>query len=189
MLSTPGARLIALDTETTGFGNAALLSFYAVEFDLETGKTSKELELAFNPGFHIPEKITEITGITDEMVKDLPRITEDHLREIGKFIYGAEVWIHNKSFDEGILNRHMEIFDLKDIGDMCDVKCSMRLARELGHKKCSLDALCEKYNISLSERSVHGAKVDAMLLKELVVRMHRLHTYMQSFESGKVISH
>ena len=167
-------RVIALDTETTGFAtNAAILSFYAVEFDMETGACGEELELDFNPGFPIEAKITEITGITDEMAKKHPMMTAEHIVKIVCFLKDSEVWIHNKSFDERIISHHLERFNQQPLQEIADLRCSMRLAKENNHTRAKLDDLCQHFGIDLSVRSKHGAKVDTMLLKDVVVKMKK----------------
>lgn len=172
MTTTPSRR-IALDTETTGFGHsAALLSFFAVEFDLHTGKPGRELGFDFNPGVSIPWRITEITGITNAMVAGCPRLSRNHCLDIAAFLSGAEVWIHNRSFDEGVLDRSLALFKVPALRTVAQLQCSMQMAKKMGHAKVSLDALCQHYGIDLSGRNHHGARVDTHLLRQLVVRLH-----------------
>lgn len=165
-------RVIALDTETTGFRtNAAILSFYAVEFDMETGICGKALELNFNPGFPIDAKITEITGITNEMAKAHPLMSEEHAQQIADFLKDAEVWIHNQSFDERIISYHLARFNQKPLRQIANLHCSLRVAKDNNHIKATLNDICMHFDIDLSGRSKHGAKVDTLLLIEVVVKM------------------
>ena len=168
-------RIIALDTETTGLGNdAALLSLYATEFDINTGETGAYLDLAFNPGIHIPRFITDLTGFTDEIVKDFPLFSRYHANQIHDFLEGSSIWIHNKSFDERMIDLNLSKFGKLPLCEFAELNCSMALAKKMKHPKVGLNALCGHYGIDLSSRSVHGAKVDVELLIQLVINLNKV---------------
>ncbi len=73
------------------------------------------------------------------------------------------------------LNRELSLADLKPLTDYCaSVVDTLRMARDLHPgKRNNLDALCERYQIDNSNRTVHGANIDARLLAEIYLSMTR----------------
>jgi len=97
------ARYCVLDTETTG-----LSSLYdrITEFGgviVENGNVLSRYDQLVNPGVHIPEKITNKTHISDDLVKDKPSM-DDCIKAISDFIGDAIIVSHNATFDVGFLN-------------------------------------------------------------------------------------
>jgi DNA polymerase-3 subunit epsilon len=91
------------------------------------------------------------------------------------FVGGAELVIHNSAFDVAFLNRELDLADLKPVTDYCQgVVDTLRMAKDLHPgKRNSLDALCERYQIDNSARTLHGALLDARLLAEVYLAMTR----------------
>jgi DNA polymerase-3 subunit epsilon len=103
----PGADLgqasfVVVDVETTGWrpGQAALTEIGAVR--LSGGKLTAEFSALVNPGMPIPPRITELTGITDDMVRDVPA-AGDVLPLFLEFAAGAILTAHNAPFDTAFL--------------------------------------------------------------------------------------
>ena len=168
------AHHISLDTETSGLSHSdELTSFYAVEFDMATGALGKALQLDFNPGVPISYHATLKTGQTNEIQAKFPKLALAHCIAIADFLKGAEVWIHNKSFDERFINKCMQRFQLPALAGLASLRCSVQRARELGHKESKLDVLCDYYRIDRSNRTLHGARIDAELLAMVVSHMQR----------------
>jgi DNA polymerase-3 subunit epsilon len=90
-------------------------------------------------------------------------------------VRGAELIIHNAPFDIGFLNAELALLDRAPIETICHaVLDSLRMAKELHPgKRNSLDALCERYGVDDSKRTLHGALLDAELLAEVYLAMTR----------------
>lgn len=67
---------------------------------IQNGIIIDEYNQLINPERSIPDKIIEITGITNEMVKDMPTI-DNVLQEFGNFIEDSVLVAHNATFDTG----------------------------------------------------------------------------------------
>ena len=98
---------IALDTETTGLDPLTddIIEFGAVKYT--AGEPVDSMSLLLKPSGNIPEEITRITGITDEMVADSPHYAEKH-EEIRDFLGTHPLVAHNVEFDAGMLESHYQ---------------------------------------------------------------------------------
>ena len=170
------ARLIILDTETTGL-NARLgdriIEIGCVEL-LGRSVTDRHLHHYVNPGRDIEEGALKVHGITNEFLADKPKFA-DIAKDLVDYLQGADVVIHNADFDVEFLDMELA---LAGLGKMSDYAASiidtLAMARELHPgKKNSLDALCERYTINNSHRTLHGALLDARLLAEVYLAMTR----------------
>src|SRR5690606_12458369 len=114
-----------------------------------------------------------VHGITAEFLRDKPRfdaVADDFLA----FIDGAELIIHNAPFDLAFLRREADLLGrvCEQIGAGCQVVDTLVLARKLHPgQKNSLDALCRRYGIDNSQRSLHGALLDAEILADVYLAM------------------
>ncbi|MBI2509508.1 MAG: DNA polymerase III subunit epsilon, partial [Betaproteobacteria bacterium] len=99
----------------------------------------------------------------------------DIVNEWLDFVSGAELVIHNAPFDISFLNHELALLDRKPITECCSgVTDTLRMAKDMHPgKKNSLDALCERYQIDNSARTLHGALLDAQLLAEVYLAMTR----------------
>ena len=169
-------RQIVLDTETTGL-NARLgdriVEIGCVEL---AGRrpTGNHFHRYLNPEREIEEGALRVHGITNEFLQDKPRFA-DIAREFLEYVAGAELVIHNAAFDVEFLNAEFEKLGLDPIEKhVALVVDTLRQARDLHPgKKNSLDALCERYQIEHSHRTLHGALLDAQLLAEVYLAMTR----------------
>jgi DNA polymerase III subunit epsilon len=107
---------VALDLETTGAraGISKITEIGAVR--IEGFREVKHFTTLVNPLRPIPPMITRITGITQDMVADAPRI-EDVIPELLEFIQGAVIVAHNASFDVGFLNYELRRLHGRKLGD------------------------------------------------------------------------
>jgi DNA polymerase-3 subunit epsilon len=127
-----------------------------------------------NPERESDEKALEVHGLTTERLRDEPKFAEIAPALI-EFIRGAELIIHNAPFDVGFLNREFELAGLSPLSEYCpSVIDTWVLAKELHPgKRNNLDALCERYQIDRSRRTLHGALIDTGLLAEVYFAMTR----------------
>lgn len=106
-LSLKEATYVVFDIETTGFSQTYDEIIEIGAHKVKGGIISETFSTFINPGRPIPNKITELTSITDEMVKDAPGI-KDALRDFMEFSKGA-IWVaHNADFDIGMIHAKLE---------------------------------------------------------------------------------
>jgi DNA polymerase-3 subunit epsilon len=169
-------RQIILDTETTGLDpklGHRVIEIAAVEL-VDRRLTGNYFHRYVNPERASDDGALEVHGLTEDFLRDKPKFAEI-VQELLDFIRGAELVIHNAPFDTGFLNREFDLLNLKSISDYCPtVVDTLQLARELNPgKRNGLDALCERYQIDNSTRTLHGALLDANLLAEAFLAMTR----------------
>jgi DNA polymerase III subunit epsilon len=169
-------RQIILDTETTGLNvelGHRVIEIAAVEI-VDRHLTGNHIHYYVNPERASDEGAVTVHGLTDEFLRDKPKFGEI-ASSLLEFVAGAELVIHNAAFDVGFLNRELDLLDRKPVTEYCPkITDSLALARELHPgKKNSLDALCERYGIDNSGRTLHGALLDANLLAEVYLAMTR----------------
>jgi DNA polymerase-3 subunit epsilon len=169
-------RQVILDTETTGL-NARLgdriIEIGCVEV-VARRFTGNHFHRYVNPGRAVEEGALRVHGLTDDFLQDKPRFAEV-AAEFIEYVRGAELVIHNAAFDVEFLNAELEKLGLEPIANhVAAVLDTLGAARELHPgKKNSLDALCERYQIDNSHRTLHGALLDATLLAEVYLAMTR----------------
>ncbi len=162
-------REICFDTETTGLDpkeGDRITEIGCVEvIDRKiTGNTYREI---INPGRKNSIESIEITGLTDEILKDKPYFSEiaDSLLE---FIGDSQLVAHNAGFDMTFLNHEFTLLGKEPLKN--PVVDSLALAKiKFPGKKNNLDILCERFNIDNSRREKHGALLDAELLAEVYI--------------------
>ncbi len=174
-------RQIVLDTETTGLEVSEghrVIEIACIELNarLPTGNSFHEY---INPQRIIEREALEIHGITKEYLDSKPIFSEIAQR-LFEFIKNAELIIHNAPFDLGFLN-----FEFQQTGqtypqleEVCKVEDTLELARsKRPGRRNSLNALALEYDIDLTKRVLHGARLDA----EILVDVYRALTGGQMF--------
>ena len=169
-------RQIVLDTETTGLDPSLghrIIEVAAVEM-FSRQITDRNFHRYVNPEREIDQGALDVHGISGEFLADKPKFREV-ANDFLEFVEGAELIIHNAPFDVAFLDRELELLGLKSIGHYCPVITdTLRMAKGLHPgKRNSLDALCERYLVDNSARSLHGALLDARLLAEVYLSMTR----------------
>jgi len=168
-------RQIVLDTETTGLEvrqGHRLVEIACVEM-VERRLTGRHYQTYLNPDRAIDEGARQVTGIEDEFLLDKPRFA-DVVGEFLAFIDGAELIIHNASFDIGFLDAELARLGAEAgrIGDRCPVLDTLAMARErYPGQRNSLDALCKRLGVDNSRRDLHGGLIDAQLLADVYLAM------------------
>ena len=163
-------RLIILDTETTGLSPAEgrIVEIAAVE--MRDGKlTGREFHHLLNPEHPISEEITEIIGINDAMVAGKP-IFADIAQAFIDFVGNDKLVVHHAEFDREFLDFEFFNIDLDwphlSKSELWIDTLAYFKEKDLG-EPCSLDALCERYQIEAPEVAesyiVRSAKIIGLL--------------------------
>jgi DNA polymerase III subunit epsilon len=169
-------RQIILDTETTGLDPRSghrIIEVACIEM-VNRRLTGRHLHKYTNPEREIDEGAQAVHGISLEFLADKPKFA-DIADEFLEFINGAELVIHNAPFDLGFLNAELRRLDRVPVETICSgVIDTLRMAKDLHPgKRNSLDALCERYEIDNSGRTLHGALLDTELLADVFLAMTR----------------
>ena len=154
-MSTAITRQIVLDTETTGMNQIG--AHYEGHKIIEIGAVEVINRRLTGNNFHVylkPDRLVDpeafgVHGIADEFLLDKPTFA-DVADEFMDYIRGAELVIHNASFDIGFMDYEFG---------------------KLPGKRNSLDALCSRYEIDNSKRTLHGALLDAQILADVYLMM------------------
>lgn len=168
-------RQVVLDTETTGLdwrGEDRVVEIGCVEL-VSRKLTGRTYHVYLNPEREVGES-ARIHGLSDEFLADKP-LYRHVADDFEAFVEGAELIIHNASFDTGFLNMEQDRLGRVRINALCpQVVDTVKVAKEMfPGKKASLDALCERYAINNAHRTLHGALLDAQLLAEVYLAMTR----------------
>ena len=170
------SRQIFLDTETTGLSpenGDRVIEIGCIEM-VNRRLTERTLHFYLNPERRSHEDAVRIHGLTDDFLADKPKFAEV-ADELLAFLAGAEIVIHNAAFDVGFLNAELARLGRPRFGEhVAAVTDSLTMAREMfPGKSNSLDALCKRLEVDNSNRTLHGALLDAGLLAEVYIRMTR----------------
>ena len=158
---------VVFDIETTGLSiaNCAITEIGAVKY--QSGEIGEKFGTFVDPACHIPENITELTGITDEMVRGAPS-QEEAVRAFLDFAGDAVLVAHNANFDTGFIRKVCEQYKIPFENAYIDtVPLSKYLNPDL--KKHKLDTLAEHYG--LGDFDHHRAFEDAAMLARIFDRM------------------
>ncbi|PYC47585.1 DNA polymerase III subunit epsilon [Litorivita pollutaquae] len=165
-------REIVLDTETTGFepeSGDRIVEIGCVELynHMPTGQTYHQY---INPERSMPQGAFEVHGLGDEFLRDKPvfaKIGQDFL----DFVGDAKLVIHNASFDMKFLNAELKWMGLPLL-PMSQSLDTLAIARKkFPGSPASLDALCRRFGIDNSNRTLHGALLDSEILAEVYLEL------------------
>jgi DNA polymerase-3 subunit epsilon len=168
-------RQIVLDTETTGLETSQdhrIIEIGCIEL-IDRRITDNHWHYYINPDREIDAGAYEVHGISNASLQDKPRFREIAVDFID-YIGGAELVIHNAPFDIGFLDHELSKLDdsSRTIGKFCTVLDTLVMARQKHPgQKNNLDALCRRYEIDNSQRSLHGALLDARILADVYLVM------------------
>ncbi len=169
-------RQIFFDTETTGLDadkGDRIIEIGCLEM-VDRRLTGNNLHLYLNPDRSSHPDALKVHGLSDEFLASKPRFAEV-VDELLQFVDGAELVIHNAAFDVAFVNAELRRLKKGVITDVVTkVTDSLLMAREMFPGKAnSLDALCRRLEVDNSNRTLHGALLDAGLLAEVYIRMTR----------------
>ena len=165
-------REIVLDTETTGFDPETgdrIVEIGGVELynHVATGNTYHQY---INPERSMPEDAFKVHGLGDDFLRDKPKFAQ-----IGQafldFVKDAKLVIHNASFDMKFLNAELRWMGLPQL-PMSQSLDTLAIARKrFPGAPATLDALCRRFNIDNSSRTLHGALLDSEILAEVYLEL------------------
>lgn len=168
-------RQIILDTETTGLepkDGHKIIEIGCVEM-LDRKLTGNNYHQYLQPDREIDAGAMEVHGISNEFLADKPRFN-DVVNDFMEYVKGAELIIHNAPFDIGFLNHELMLGGSSwgKIEDHCTVIDTLVMARNMfPGKKNNLDALCRRYLIDNTHRTLHGALLDSEILADVYLMM------------------
>ncbi|HQT00745.1 MAG: DNA polymerase III subunit epsilon [Hydrogenophilales bacterium 16-64-46] len=169
-------RQIILDTETTGLDpnqGHRIIEIAAVEM-VNRRLTGVNLHRYVQPDREIDSGAMQVHGISNEFLLDKPRFG-DIAGEFMEFVQGAELIIHNAPFDVGFLNMELKLAGQPLLASLvAGVTDTLAMAKALHPgQRNNLDALCKRYGVDNSARTLHGALVDCELLAAVYLALTR----------------
>lgn len=165
-------REIVLDTETTGFEPSEgdrIVEIGAVELinHVATGRTYHQY---INPQRSMPKSAFEVHGLGDDFLRDKPlfaEIVDDFL----EFVGDSRMIIHNAKFDMKFLNAELSWVNKPRLPDEQALDTLAIARRKFPGSPASLDALCRRFNIDNTARTLHGALLDSEILAEVYLEL------------------
>ncbi len=165
-------REIVLDTETTGFD--PLQGHRVVEIGclelINHMPTGRSFHVYLNPDRDMPIGAFQVHGLSEEFLSDKPRfpeIADDFLAFIGD----ATLIAHNASFDATFLNAELQRASRATISGDRVIDTLALARRKFPGANNSLDALCRRFGVDNSSRTLHGALLDSELLAEVYLEL------------------
>jgi len=168
-------RQVVLDTETTGLEVALdhrIIEIGCVEI-VNRKFTGRHFHRYINPQREIDAGAMEVHGISNEDLADKPLFAQV-AKEFIDFVSGAELVIHNAPFDVGFLNAELDKLgaEYQALENYSGILDSLSMARQMHPgQRNSLDALCKRYGVDNSQRTLHGALLDAEILADVYLLM------------------
>jgi DNA polymerase-3 subunit epsilon len=165
-------REIVLDTETTGFdavNGDRLVEIGCVELmnHIPTGRTFHKY---INPERDMPMAAFQVHGLSNEFLADKPKfaaVADDLLNFVGD----SRLVIHNAEFDMKFINVELERAGKPTIPFERALDTVAMARKKFPGAPASLDALCKRFNIDNSSRTLHGALLDAQLLADVYLEL------------------
>lgn len=169
-------RQIILDIETTGveaLNGDKIIEIGAVVV-IDRKVTQEHYHQYVHPQREVPDDAIAIHGITNEFLQDKP-IFSEVVQDFMQFVEGAELIIHNAPFDVGFINHELSQLSNNTWGkieDHCKITDTLKMARKaFPGQRNSLDALCKRFGIDNSHRTLHGALLDSEILADVYLTM------------------
>ena len=165
-------REIVLDTETTGLDplrGDRIVEIGCVEL-VNHVASGKIFQSYINPERDMPEGAFRVHGLSSQFLADKPvfaAVADDFL----SFVAEDMLVIHNAAFDLGFLNAELEKLGRPALPPARAIDTVSLARRKYPGAPASLDALCRRFEIDNSERTKHGALLDAELLAEVYLEL------------------
>jgi DNA polymerase III subunit epsilon len=169
-------RQIILDTETTGLhpnDGHRIVEIGCIEL-VNRKVTGQRFHSYFNPERASDPDALKVHGLEEEFLNEQP-LFGHVLVELLEFVKDAEILIHNAPFDVAFLNAELAKENYppfaKHVSNIVDTLAMAKA--EFPGKRNSLDALCQRFGINNSQRTLHGALLDAELLADVYLALTR----------------
>ncbi|WP_375260281.1 DNA polymerase III subunit epsilon [Palleronia sp.] len=165
-------REIVLDTETTGFEpeqGDRIVEIGAVELmgHVPTGRT---FHVYINPERSMPQEAFQVHGLGDDFLRDKPKFAEI-AQDFLDFVGDARLVIHNATFDMKFLNAELRWLNLRQLPSDQALDTLMMARQRFPGSPATLDALCRRFGIDNSNRTLHGALLDSEILAEVYLEL------------------
>lgn len=165
-------RELVLDTETTGFDpqqGDRIVEIGAVELinQMPTGRTYHQY---INPERSMPNEAFEVHGLGDDFLRDKP-VFKDIAQDFLDFVKNDKLVIHNAAFDMKFLNAELGWLNLPQLPWEQALDTLAIARKKFPGSPASLDALCRRFNIDNSNRTLHGALLDSEILAEVYLEL------------------
>jgi DNA polymerase-3 subunit epsilon len=183
-------REIILDTETTGFDPGQghrIIEICCLELENRV-PTDRFFHSLVHPERDIPEEAIRVHGITLEKLEGAPLfvdIADDFLA----FIQDSPLVIHNAEFDMRFLNAELSRLSRPALASTRAIDTILLAKRRFPGARYSLDELCRRFQIDLSVRTLHSAKVDTELLAQVYLELlggRQANLQLSPWESGEI---
>jgi len=158
-------RELVLDTETTGLdpeNGDRIVEIGIIELSNHI-KTGKQFHYYINPERESDIKAEKIHGLSRDFLSDKLKFS-DIAEELVEFISDSKIIIHNAKFDVSFLNSELKRCNLEDLNNDNIIDTLLLARKKYPGQSVSLDTLCRRFGIDISNRKIHGALLDAELL-------------------------
>jgi DNA polymerase-3 subunit epsilon len=165
-------REVVLDTETTGLdpgGGHRIVEVGCVEL-LNHAPTGRTFQAYVNPQRSMPPEAFNVHGLSDVFLADKPLFAAI-AEEFRAFLGDSPLVIHNASFDLGFINAEFERLGYPPVATDRAIDTVQLARRKFPGSPANLDALCRRFQVDLSDRSLHGALKDARLLSVVYLEL------------------
>ena len=165
-------REIVLDTETTGLdvnnGDRIVeIGIVELENHVQTGTC---FHYYLNPERESGLQALQIHGLTTEFLKNKPKFI-DIADQFIDFVSDSKIIIHNAPFDLGFINSELRKCEKKELDENSIIDSLLLAKKHFLGQSVSLDSLCRKFSIDISDREIHGALKDARLLAHVYLEL------------------
>ena len=165
-------REIALDTETTGLSpddGHRMVEIGCVEM-INHMSTGNVFHVYINPQRSMPKEAQEVHGLSEDFLKDKP-VFKDVAEDFLNFIREDTLVIHNAEFDMKFINAELKMVGKEQLPMERSVDTVKMARKRFPGSPANLDALCRRFDIDLSRRTLHGALLDAELLADVYLEL------------------
>ena len=165
-------REIVLDTETTGLdvnNGDRIVEIGIVELENHV-QTGTFFHYYLNPERDSGLQALQIHGLTTEFLKDKPKFV-DIADQFIDFVSDSKIIIHNAPFDLGFINSELRKCEKKELNENSIIDSLLLAKKHFLGQSVSLDSLCRRFDIDISDRETHGALKDAKLLANVYLEL------------------
>ena len=168
------AREIILDTETTGFDPKTgdrLVEIGCIEV-VDFMPTGRSFHEYCDPLRDMPAEAEKVHGLSANFLRGKPKFRDKEIhQDFLDFVGDAPIIAHNATFDRTFVNYELEGLGLAGLPEERWIDTLALARKRFPGMHNSLDALCKRFKISLSEREKHGALIDARLLAAVYLEL------------------